>query len=525
MTIANSKHENFVESVENFDAKDSIADEKESQELTKEKEERKKSRNDFLYVLFKREKMPNIPSESVDFGSVFTIQGFKIRGGSFENKKLLAEEKDLLFIASMQTLVLRPFVEMKNDKNNKYVSTLEKAFKQFLIQKGVIKSSNSVEVFKLTAKEQEKIKENDSIILLDAQENLQKNLVVDKNLEDFLDKKNKVASIKKGEALLECLKAESVLLEHVLRKTNYKDFLSNFAFRGGAKKNEKEFSHPIRLDGINVKEAKLLQAVANVVTNTETQANHFKSFSDLVDKGSSVPKALSRTFLGYFHELNAVDQSLNSVDFGSSKMSLSFVEPSSLPMSRETFFDLEEKYRLLDGLSDSALQAVEEYKKKLLFAMHVDIMKNPENLRLTIDTTKNTMSKADAEKYTEAMLSDQLPSVKHGNMPISNKTELKEAKENLKEELSVLYRDLSPEEKEARIEEVLKNHVFERPRNTTETLQYITGEAENIRKDLATKRRELAVEKMLELEKHGFEKFEEEKPEQTKQVVGAKSLF
>ncbi|WRA92236.1 hypothetical protein E5L38_06740 [Helicobacter pylori] len=198
MTIANSKHENFVESVENFDAKDSIADEKESQELTKEKEERKKSRNDFLYVLFKREKMPNIPSESVDFGSVFTVQGFKIKGGSFENKKLLAEEKDLLFIASMQTLVLKPFVEMKNDKNSKYVSTLEKAFKQFLIQKGVIKSSNSVEVFKLTAKEQEKIKENDSIILLDAQENLQKNLVVDKNLEDFLDKKTRLLLSRKA---------------------------------------------------------------------------------------------------------------------------------------------------------------------------------------------------------------------------------------------------------------------------------------------------------------------------------------
>ncbi len=521
--MADLEHKNFVASVENFDTKDSIADEKESQELTQEKEERKKSRNDFLYVIFKREKMPNIPSESVDFGSVFTIQGFKVKGGFFENKKLLAEEKDLPFIASMQTLVLRPFEEMKKEKNSKYVSNLEKAFKQFLIQKGVIKSSNSVEVFKLTAKEQEKIKENDSIILLDAQENLQKHLVVDKNLEDFLDKKNKVASIKKGEALLECLKSESILPEYVSRRANYRDFISNFAFSGGAKKS-KEFSHSIKLEGINAKEAKLLQAVANVVTNTETQANHFKSYSDLVDKGSSVPKALSRTFLGYFHELNAVDQSLNSVDFGSGKMSLSFIEPSSVPMSNETFFDLEEKYHLLDGLSGSALQAIEEYKKKLLFAMHVDLMKNPENLRLTVDTTKNTMSKADAEKYTEAMLSDQLPSVKHGNMPISNKTELKEAKEKFKEELSVLYNDLSPEEKETKIEEILKNHVFERPRNTTETLQYITSEAENIRKDLATKRRELAAKKMLELEKHGFEEFEEEKPKQNKWVVGAKSL-
>ncbi|WQS19740.1 hypothetical protein KVC14_02190 [Helicobacter pylori] len=220
---------------------------------------------------------------------------------------------------------------------------------------------------------------------------------MDKNLEEFLDKKNKVASIKKGEALMECIKAERVLIEHVSRKTNYKDILNNFAFKSGAKKNTKGLSHPIRLDGVGTKEAKLLQAVANVVTNIETQANHFKAYSDLVDKGSSVPKALSRTFLGYFHEREAVDQSLNSMDFGSGKMSLSFIESSSLPMSSDTFFDLEKRYHLLDGLSDNALQVVKEYKEKLLFAMRVDLMKNPETLRLTVNTTKNVMSKEDAE--------------------------------------------------------------------------------------------------------------------------------
>ncbi|WQS19735.1 hypothetical protein KVC14_02165 [Helicobacter pylori] len=162
--MADLENKDFVSSIENFDTKDSIAEEKETQELTKEKEERKKSRNDFLYILFKREKMPNVPSESIDFGSVFTVQGFKIKGGFFEYKKLLDSLKDQLFIASMQTLVLRPFNEMKND--TEYVSHLEKELKGFLIQKGVIKSSNSVEVFKMSAKEQEKIKENDSIIKL-----------------------------------------------------------------------------------------------------------------------------------------------------------------------------------------------------------------------------------------------------------------------------------------------------------------------------------------------------------------------
>ncbi len=523
--MADLENKDFVSSIENFDTKDSIADEKETQELTKEKEERKKSRNDFLYILFKREKMPNVPSESIDFGSVFTIQGFKIKGGFFEYKKLLDSLKDQLFIASMQTLVLRPFTEMKND--TEYVSHLEKELKGFLIQKGVIKSSNSVEVFKMSAKEQEKIKENDSIVLLDASKKEEKHLIVDKNLEEFLDKKNKIASIKKGEVLLECVKNECVVPECVSRKINYKDFLHNFAFKGGSsKKNDKQLlPYPIRLDGINSKQAKLLQAVANVVTNTETQANHFKAYSDLVEKGSSVPKALSRTFLGYFHELYNVDQSLNSVDFGNGKMSLSFVEPSSLPMSAETFSNLEKSYQLLNNLSNSDLLAIEKYKKKLLFAMRVDVMKNPENLRLTVDTTKNVISKAEAEKYIENMLSEQVPNVKHGNIPITNKTELKEAEKLLREEIGHLYSDLSPEEREAKIEEALKNHVFERPRNTTETLQDIMGEAEEMRKEMATKRRELAVEKVLKIEKHGFLEAEEKEPEPEKLAVGAKGLF
>ncbi|GAA7601201.1 hypothetical protein HpMMM19_07440 [Helicobacter pylori] len=52
--MADLKHKDFMLSIENFDIKDSIADEKETQKLIQEKEECKKSRNDFLYILFKR---------------------------------------------------------------------------------------------------------------------------------------------------------------------------------------------------------------------------------------------------------------------------------------------------------------------------------------------------------------------------------------------------------------------------------------------------------------------------------------